>query len=178
MLTTILIIAGLAAVILVPLGLNTIALPGTNSFAAPTATRLFNRSGGTMTRGMIGFIDSASSDAASTSLSLAFNNVIKPTTALIAISGKIPVVLLSDSVADDAEGLFCVCDDPNGVIVPMLVESTTDIAKGDLLKGVNAQYYAVKGTQGTDLMVAEALEARTSNDTGIINCRLFPQQRL
>lgn len=59
----------------------------------------------------------------------------------------------------------------------VLVDSTTDIAIGDLLKVVDASFAAVKDVAGGTVLptftnFAVALAARTSNDTGLIKALL------
>jgi hypothetical protein len=65
-----------------------------------------------------------------------------------------------------------------GLSSAALVNSTTDIAKGDSLKGVSGQQYAVKdaaiGTTPSYMNYLRALAARTADTTGVldvfINC--------
>jgi len=113
-------------------------------------------------RGGIYAVDLHQSDAASTTVAKGTENLVPVTTALIATG----FLLVADAIVADnaaANVNFGI-----GVEVNLLVESTTDIAKGDALKAVNAQAYAVKATPATDRYHFIALEARTANDTGII----------
>lgn len=74
------------------------------------------------------------------------------------------------------------CTFGEGVICQVLVEGTTDIAKGDQLKPVNGQAYLVKATTAYtdangDHYNAIALEAFTTNSTGLIMAIFFSVPR-
>lgn len=152
--------------------MKTIGTQGLPFDTAQRAPRLYNRTGATIQKGYVGFLDTSQSDAASTTVALALSNVVKPTTALIAKRAQKLVVCQDAGLADDAQGRFAM-GDGGDLICQILVEGTTDVAKGDLLKPVDAQYYLVKATAGTDLAFAEALEAQTSATPTLILCRLF-----
>jgi len=117
-------------------------------------------------------VDAQGSATESTTPTTNEDNVIQITTARVAL--RLPVVVALDAYADDVRGQFV---EGNDVIVSILVESTTDILEGDLLKPVDQQAYLVKATPGTDLYVARAREGRTANDTGLISCLLFSNPR-
>lgn len=148
-----------------------IGLPGSqydSNNAAPVRT---NRTGGAALVGGAYVVDLHTSATESTTIALGQGAVVPVTTALIA-AGQI--VIARETTADDADGRFV---EGEGVECDILVESTTDIAKGDALKPVNAQAYLVKATVGTDRFHAIALEARTANDTGLIRCLLYSSGR-
>lgn len=136
----------------------------------------WNRTGATLATGSVGFVDHIKGDAASTSWSLGESNVVAVTTARIAMRPQLVVhVDTGATPADDKEALWY---DGENVICYARVDSTTDIAAGDWLKPVNAGDHLVKATLGTDYVYAQALEARTSNDEGLIRVRLFSQGKL
>lgn len=171
-LAVVLAIAAVAFMILIGKALQPeldVAVPGVYQDSAGF-TRT-NRTGATIAQGGCAIIDHAQAEAESTSVALGQQNLTAVTTALLK-AGRFAFCLERDGVADNGEGRFC---DIPGAVIQVLVESTTDIAKGDLLKGVNGQAYLVKATNGTDRPVARALEARTSNDTGLIYAQIFPE---
>lgn len=146
--------------------IRTIGIPGV-PFEANQPVTLTNKTAATTSEGSIGFLDEAQADADSTTLALGLSNVVAASTALMAYGHA---VLAKGAYADDADGLF---EAGEGVRSRIRVNSTTDIAKGDVLKPVNGQNYAVKATKGTDRWIAVALEARTSDDAGVIECVLY-----
>lgn len=160
---------------------RTIGHPGAHYNKGGPSPR-YNRTGATLVAGGVGFIDLSQSDAASTTPETAMDNVVAISTALIAIQPRLVVAAqVPNLAADDEKGQFIEGD---GVECLILVESTTDILKGDWLKPVNAQVYLVKGSIGAiidntgsagtyDYVYAQALEGRTANDTGLIRCLLF-----
>lgn len=134
----------------------------------------YNRTGATLVSGSVGFVDHGTADAASTTIALGQSNVIAVSTAGITACRQL-VVHAGESTADDKIGNFFDSDD--GAIVLVRVDSTTDIAKEDWLKPVNAGDHLVKATNANDYVYAQALEARTSNDEGTIRARLFSNGR-
>lgn len=133
-----------------------------------------SRTGATSVLGGVGFQDVVTSDAASTSIAVGEGNVVAVTTALMAM--RPPLVVWAEAgVADDKPGR-AYCGD--GIRCLINVNSTTDIAKGDWLKPVDAGDHMVKGTLGTDYVYAQALAARTSNDEGTIECLLYSSGKL
>lgn len=152
---------------------NTISTQGEQFVRGHPSKRFYNRTGGTVYEGYVGFIDEFQGDAASTSVLTGQQNIVKVTTALMA-KGDPKLVVFKETAADDEQARAIAGED---AIVRILVEGTTDIAKGDGLKPVNAQYYLVKGTIGTDRIYAIALEAFTTDGTGVILARLLPQSR-
>lgn len=129
-----------------------------------------NRTGATIAYGGVAIVDAMQAEAESTDIGLALHNLTAVTTALFK-HACVVVCRETAGVADNAEGRFAESND--GAMVDVLVDSTTDIAKGDLLKCVNAAAYLVKATNGTDRPVARALEARTADTQGTIKCQLF-----
>jgi len=128
---------------------------------------LVNRSGATTVKGSIGFIDLAQSDTDSTTLLAGLSNVIATATAQI--DAGCMVVAKAAGVTDNSAGDYYVGE---GVVCYVNVNSTTDIAKGDELKPVNAGDHMVKAAAG-DRYHAIALEARTSDDEGPILALIF-----
>lgn len=133
-----------------------------------------NRTGAATVAGGVGFVDSSRSEAESTSISLAANNVTAVTTALMTKRARL--VVAADIYADDAEGQWLDADD--GTTCLINVDSTTDILNGDLLKPVNGGDHLVKATPGTDIWYARALEGRTANSEGAIRCELYSAGRM
>lgn len=157
--------------------MRTIGIQGIGSFEGPgNAPRFFNRTGAATALGYVGFVDDIQSDAASTTLALGLAGIVKPATAHLTQPGRIPAVCVEAGVADDGEGRWAVAQDASGLVIQILVESTTDVALGDPLKIVDAQYYLVKATTGADEFVAIALEAKTANSAAVMWCRLLPLQ--
>jgi hypothetical protein len=145
-----------------------IAMPG--DYASNAGAVRTNRTGASIAIGGVAIVDATQAEAESTSVALGQQNLTAVTSTNLK-AGKVVVNVTGAAVADNADGRFCESND--GAIVQALVNSTTDIAKGDWLKPVNGQAYLVKGTNGTDRTVARALEARTSDDTGLIYVELF-----
>jgi hypothetical protein len=130
-----------------------------------------NRTGATTVKGGVGFLDLAQAEAESTSIGLGCSNVTATTTALIAYG---ILAVFTGALADNATGRAIVAE---GEIVDINVDSTTDIAKGDTLKPVNAGDHMVKATKGTDRWFAIALEARTADTEGTIRAVLYSSGR-
>jgi hypothetical protein len=133
---------------------------------------LNNRTGATSVQGGSGALDVAQTQGESTSIGLALTNVTPVTTAIIA-AGVIGV-WESAGVVDNAKGRFIIGE---GVQCVLNVDGTTDVAKGDALKAVNAGDHFVKATVGTDRYHAIALEARTANSEGPVRALLFSSGR-
>jgi hypothetical protein len=172
---------GLIAIIVIALaalGLcmfpKTIATQGGEFYTGQAAHRFYNRTGGTVHKGYVGFIDTAQTDAASTSLAEGLKNIVKVTTALMNKRVQ-QLVVFNEDADDDGQARATGGGDK---VVQILCDGTTDIAKGDLLKPVNGQYYLVKATAGTDLYYAEALEAFTTDGQGLVWCRLIGTARV
>lgn len=137
-----------------------------------SASLRFNRTGATSVQGGTGALDLTQTQSESSNIGNAESNVTPVTTALIA-AGVIGF-WISAGVADNKAGYFVVGE---GVICDVNVDSTTDIAKGDALKAVNAGDHMVKATVGTDRYHAIALEARTADTEGSIRCIVFSSGR-
>lgn len=133
---------------------------------------LNNRTGATTVQGSTGFIDTPQADADSTSLATGMSNVVAVSTALI--TKGILVVAKDAGVVDNAAGNYY-CGE--GVQCYINVDGTTDVAKGDILKPVNAGDHMVKATAGTDRWYAVSLEARTTDSEGPVLCLLFSSGR-
>lgn len=131
-----------------------------------------NRTGATTVKGGVGFVDDAASDAATTT-TYGQDNVVAVTLARIVAGTHRLAVWAVGSTADDGAERAVVGDD---LIVDLLVNSTTDIAKGDPLIPVASGDHMVKGSIGNKFY-AVALEARTANDEGTIKARLFSSGR-
>lgn len=144
-----------------------IAIISGDIFGAATIP-LTNRTGATTVQGSVGFIDLPQADGDSTDLPTAQGNVVATSTALIA-SG-LCVVARDAGVLDNGVGQYS-CDE--GTKCYINVDGTTDVAKGDVLKPVNAGDHMVKATVGTDRWFAQALEARTANTEGPVLCILW-----
>ena len=153
---------------------RTIAAQGQEFYSGQSAHRYYNRTGATVYQGYVGFLDTSQSDGDSGSISAGLSNIVKVTTALMNKRCQ-RLVVCNDQAADNAQTRAVGGEDK---VVRCLVEGTTDIAKGDLLKPVNGQYYLVKATAGTDLYYAEALENFTTDGTGLIAVRLTGTARV
>lgn len=153
-------------------------------------SRLWNRTAATVAFGDVGIIDSAQADAASTSWQTGLSNVVAVSDGQVDRGcRKIAICQDPNGAADDAECMWVI--QKQDTICRVKVNTTTDITKGDLLIPVEGQVYLVKAphvvpTLGTDSaagssvaallkegVVAEALESRTANDTGLIYVRLI-----
>jgi hypothetical protein len=164
---------------------NDIGIPGAHVASNPTIN-LANRTAATLAEGSVGFLDTPQADADSTTVSLGLDNVVAVTTARMAQCPVLAVASLAAvGVVDNDRGEFHVGE---GIKCRIRVDSTTDIAKGDKLKPVNAGDHMVKasiagatidptGTAALDRWYAEALEARTTNDEGLVLCRLYSSGR-
>lgn len=137
----------------------------------------FNRTGAAILVGGCYFADEATSDADSTTVDLGFDGILKPTTTLI--TQHPPLLISKGTPGDNERGDFI---EGEGVSCMALVNSTTDITKGDWLVPTNGQAYLVKATSAITVdeggavvhsfAYAKALETRTSDDTGLIRVRL------
>ena len=136
----------------------------------PHSARFWNRSGASTAVGGVLALDIAAGDAASTTPELALTNLIEPATAQF---NTAEYVVCKEVKADD---LLVDCFTGDGVLVQVRVNSTTDIAKGDPLKPVNSENHLVKATS-TDPYVATALEARTTDDVGLIWVLFYTKPR-
>ncbi len=133
-----------------------------------------NRTGATSVLGGVGFQDVMTGDASSTSIALGEGHSVAVSTARIAM--RPPLVVWAEAgIADDKPGR-AYCGD--GIRCLINVDSTTDLAKGDWLKPVDAGDHMVKGTLGTDYVYAMVLTARTSNDEGTVDCLLYSSGKL
>jgi hypothetical protein len=148
--------------------IRTIGTPGFPLSEGQEAILLTNRTGATSVLGGTCAIDLPQADGDSTTLRLGLSNVVAASTALMAV-GFIGLWATA-GVADNADGRVIF---GHGVLCQANVDSTTDIAKGDALKCVNAGDHLVKATPGTDRYHAIALEARTANTEGPIWVMLF-----
>lgn len=159
------------------MSLKTLSL-GLSRFDSANSQTLMNRSAANLTKNGAYFLDTPNGDADSTDIPNGLNNAIAVTTALIA---QRPPLAIADenqtdaTIADNSPGRFLMGE---GVLCRVLVNSTTDITKGDWLKPVNAQSYLVKATLGTDVIYAQALETRTADTTGPISVLLYSSGRL
>lgn len=147
------------------------------------STRAFrNRTGGATVAGGIYVIDIPQADGDSGSIAAGLENILGVTTARMAVR---PRVVIATEAVDDNGVVQCVEAFGVPVITQCRVESTTDIAKGDLLKLVDVQTYLVKatvaytvneaGSSTRDTYYARALEARTSNDAGLISVLFYSE---
>jgi len=128
--------------------------------------RLTNRTGATLVYGSVGILDTAQADAASTTVALGLSNVVAVADGQTDRRNRLYAVYVGkDSLADDATGDFYL-GLPN-VVGPAEVDGTTDIVKGNLLKGVDSADHLVQATIGTDEAIAEALESYSTNGQAV-----------
>jgi len=132
----------------------------------------YNRTGATSVKGGTGLLDILNTQGESTTIGTGLQNVTPVTTAGMAVG--IVGVWEAAGVGDNAQGRFITGE---GVECSINVDSTTDIAKGDALKCVNAGDHMVKATPATDRHHAIALEARTADTEGAIRALLFSSGR-
>lgn len=145
----------------------------------------YNRTAAALTEGCVAFIDSPQTDTDSGTIGDGLRNAVAITTARITQHLKMVIHARTESVADNDLTAFYDVDD---TICSVLVNSTTDITKGDWLKPVNAQTYLVKATNAItvdeggavvhDFAYARALETRTADTTGLIKVIFFPHGRV
>lgn len=157
-----------------------IQLPGSHYEANQVTANRFNRTAATTKVGSVGFVDTTLSDGDSTTIAAGLDNVVSPTTALIA---KRPILVVANSIAADNDRLDWI--EGTKVRCRVLVDSTANIAVGNWLKPVNgsdslvvATAFSVDetGSAGAEALVpvyAQALEARTADDEGTIEVLLF-----
>lgn len=154
-------------------------------YKTPVAGRTaVNRTGAALLERGCYFIDIPQGDGDSDTVDHGLDNVLKPTTALIA--KQLRLVISNGTAADNVRESFV---EGEGVETLALVEGTTDIAKGDWLKPTNGQAYLVKATTGgaqidyslttggADYVYAQALEAFTTDGTGTIRVLLYSSGR-
>lgn len=147
-----------------------IQVAGTEVYGPAPLRPAVNRSGSTLTQYGVYTLDMVQGQAESTTAALGDTNLVAVATANMCQ----PMVVAQTAAADNASLQVA---EGEGVICTVLVESTTDIAKGDPLKTVNGQAYLVKATVGTDHWNAVAREARTDNDTGLISVLFYSTRR-
>lgn len=140
-----------------------ITLPGQYSPSAGVSLR--NETGATINLGGVAIVDEAQAEAENNSLILGQEGLTAVTTALMK-RARLAVCLEPAGVADHANGRFCTDD---GSIVQVLVNNSA-ILKGSSLKGINGGASLALATDGTDRVVAMALEANGSA-AGLIRCR-------
>jgi hypothetical protein len=129
-----------------------------------------NRTGGTLTVGGVYALDRAQADAASTSAELGAGNIIAVATANM----HHEMVIATAALADDATGSFVIASSN----VQALVETTTNITKGDQVCPVNAQAYLKnQSTSVLTLGCGIANETRITDDTGLISISFDGRRR-
>lgn len=119
-----------------------------------------NRTGGALVIGGVYALDHTQSDADSTDAETGAGNVVAVDSGHI----NCDLVIATDTLADNASGSFIAASPHTQV----MVEGTTDVAKGDVLIPVAGQYYLK--TQSVTVLTAgcgQAHEARTTNSAGL-----------
>lgn len=140
-----------------------INLPGQHMPNAGVMLR--NETGATISYGGVAVIDEAQTEAENNSVILGQEGLTAVTTALFK-TARLAVCLERAGVADHGYGRFCVTD---GSIVDVLVNNSA-VLKGSSLKGINASASLALATDGTDRVIAKALEANSST-AGLVKCR-------
>lgn len=120
-----------------------------------------NRTGGALVVGGVYALDQAQAEAESTTVQTAFHNLIAVATASLK---NVILVVAQEAAADNAQAVVIVSG-----FASVRVESTTDVTKGDPLKGVNTQNYLVKAASTGDRIVAYAGTTVTADSAAVQN---------